>query len=116
MRPVVFLPRPDVDSEFWRVRMESGRKTCMMCYMRKGIPGQCFRYYGGIYVILWIQERTIESVARYLFRQEGCDSPEEFKEAWQRLHPLTPWLPKKVVTVHHFMSLEEWKKKYAKST
>lgn len=114
MKPVFFLPQPDVDSHFWRVRMESGQKTCMICYVTKGIPGQCFRYFDRLYVILWIQERSLREVAEYLFLQEGCNSPEEFKEAWVRLHPKTPWVPTKRVIAHHFMRLDEWQRRYVK--
>lgn len=111
MSKMVDLPAiPD----FWKTSIESGKKTCLTWIRIIGVKGQYFILWGKVYIILWVEERDMESVANNLFLQEGCNSPEEFIETWIRLYPRTLWRFKRRVFVHHFMLLEEWERNYGR--
>jgi hypothetical protein len=57
--------------------------------------------------LLAVAKLPLEEVSKNLFRQEGCSSPEEFREIWAELHPRKGFVPEQMVYVHWF-SKKKW--------
>jgi uncharacterized protein YqfB (UPF0267 family) len=63
-----------------------GRKICTTRKEAKGRAGDLFRVRGQLCRILSIQEIYLDVVSDVFFRCEGCESPDEFRDLWRRLH------------------------------
>lgn len=86
----------------WRHKMLTGIKTCTSRTKRYGNPGDRFRQFGVNFVILFVEKHTLDYIANNLYKQEGCDNPDEFKEIWLSLHPRKGWVPDQKVFTHFF--------------
>jgi len=85
--------------------MEKGIKTCTTRsrpYGRFGYKWQCG---GRTYRTLGIVSLPLGYVARNLWAQEGCDSPEHFIEVWNEIHPFKEYNPNTKKMVHFFVVL-----------
>jgi hypothetical protein len=90
----------------WEQKMLSGEKTCTSRRTVFGLAGDTFVAFGQRYLITKVEERSLEDVARNLYRQEGCQNVSEFVGWWNKLHPRRGFQLKQVVFVHHFRRLE----------
>ena len=63
------------------------RKCCTSRSEKMGEPGDRFRDADGeLCQIVDVLHLPLKIIAEYLYRCEGCQSPEEFKALWRRLH------------------------------
>ena len=96
-------PKSDKQLPFdarWREAMMWGRKTCTS--RRKRYKGSAFDAFGLQFVIVSVELLPLSIVAEHLWAKEGCDSPEDFRAVWVKLHPRKGWQPDQEVFVHHF--------------
>ena len=69
---------------------------------RYGRLGDTFTAFGQKFVITRVFQYFLSTVAKYNYRIEGLDSPEQFQEIWKRLHPRKGYRPDDKVWVHVF--------------
>lgn len=86
----------------WQHKMLLGLKTATSRPNKYGHAGDTFRQFGANFVILSIEKHTLGYIADNLYKEEGCDSPDEFKEVWSKLHPRKGFIPTQLVWVHFF--------------
>lgn len=84
-------------------RLLNGTKTATSRFHRHGIRGDCFRVFGGVFVITNVEHVRLGFVADAYFRKEGCDTREQFVDVWKRIHPRRGFDPHAWVYVHHFV-------------
>jgi hypothetical protein len=82
-----------------------GRKTTTARTRKYGKPGDILKVRGSRMVIKLIDVYPIPlgEVAKRFFRQEGCESPMEFRMIWEELHPHKPYNDKTKVFLHEFI-------------
>ncbi len=88
--------------EKWQEKMVYNIKTCTSRTKKYGNPGDTFVIFGALFKILKVERLTLTWVANNLYKEEGCDNPEEFGHIWISLHPRAGWRPSQVVFTHHF--------------
>jgi len=86
----------------WKEKLLNGEKTCTSRTKKYGKPNDWFEIFGNSFRIITIVRFPLEDIAKFLYDKEGCDSPDEFKEIWQGLHPRKGWIPEQVVFTHFF--------------
>ena len=86
----------------WQHKMLAGLKTCTSRRKKHGNKGDTFRHFGASFVILTVEKYYLSVIAEYLYKEEGCDSPNEFIKIWTELHPIKGWVPDQKVFVHFF--------------
>jgi hypothetical protein len=66
------------------------RKSCTTRSEKKGEVGD--RWALGYMVLEYtrIEKNTLDHVARHLYKEEGFNSPDEFRDTWCRLHRMKP--------------------------
>ena len=84
----------------------AGRKSCTSRFRLLGEVGDWFRMGKKKYVIIRIDICDLGLVANYLYKEEGCNSPDEFWRVWKEIHPRRT-NPKLTVWVHHFIPFEQ---------
>ena len=67
-----------------------------------GNVGDTFEAFGQEFVITSIEKWPLRDIARYFYKEEGLNSPEDFIILWNMLHPRKRWLPDQVVWLHGF--------------
>ncbi len=87
---------------YWFHKILTGLKTCTSRTKRYGRSGDRFSQFGANFTILSVEKHRLYYIANNLYKEEGCDSPEEFKGVWLELHPRKGWVPTQVVWVHFF--------------
>ena len=91
---------------FFEPAMTSGQKTVSSRTRRMGKVGDCFGAFGVRFVITGITTLPLAIVADILWREEGCQSPLEFKQIWTQIHPQVGFDARKTVYTHHFRMLD----------
>ncbi len=86
----------------WREKMLKGIKTCTSRPLKYGDTGNWFSQFGATFKILSVNKYALHHIADNLYKEEGCDSPEEFKRIWIKLHPRKGWVPNQEVFTHFF--------------
>ena len=86
----------------WQYKMLRGIKTCTSRPQKYGNTNDTFNQFGTNFIILSVSKFTLEHIANTLYKEEGCDSPEEFRKIWVELHPRKGWVPNQEVFVHFF--------------
>lgn len=86
----------------WQYKMLNGLKTCSSRPKKYGNVDDWFEQFGARFIIVSINTATLEYIANYLYKEEGCDNPDEFKNIWRGLHPRKGWVPSQVVFTHFF--------------
>lgn len=86
----------------WQHKMLLGLKIVTSRPHKYGHAGDTFRYFGANFVILAIEKHTLDYVANNLYKEEGCDNPDEFRRIWSMLHPRKGFIPTQLVWVHFF--------------
>jgi len=83
-----------------------GRKVCTSRNKRYGFAGDCFEFDwldNHFELELTMTERkTLSYVATFLHDAEGFDTPREFINIWNEIHPKKKFDPKQKVWVHWF--------------
>ena len=91
----------------WKEKMLNGIKTCTSRTKKYGSIGDYFKQFGAIFEITNIIKLPLSYIADILYIKEGCDSPEEFKKIWIKLHPRKGWVPNQEVFAHLFRKEED---------
>jgi len=88
--------------------MLSGRKKATTRTRRYGEPGDWFEAFGKTFVLTWVYETMLDSVAYHFYWEEGFDDMYEFIDYWDRLHPRVKYRdrPKRKVYLHRFVQKE----------
>ena len=92
--------------EQWRQPMLEGQKTCTSRTKRYGQEGDTFRIFNATFTLTKVEVIPLYKVARYYYKAEGLEHPDEFIEVWKQLHPRKGWLNLQGVWVHHFKRVE----------
>lgn len=79
-----------------------GNKTCTSRNKRYGVIGDTFMVGGYVYVLKWISHVRLKTVAENHYRQEGFESPDEFIQVWNQIHPRKGYNPEQAVWLHEF--------------
>lgn len=66
------------------------RKQCTTRSEPKGVVGDKFAIGHKILEITRIEPHPLDYVAETLYKEEGFNSPEEFRDTWCRLHRMNP--------------------------
>jgi hypothetical protein len=84
--------------------MLTGKKTATTRTRRFGRPGDWFRQFGHIFVLREVYELQLSRSIYCHYKEEGFDSPLEFRDFWNKLHPHIPYAqrPNRVVYLHNF--------------
>ena len=85
----------------WQDKMLSGRKTCTCRTSKNGNVGDNFVVFNTKFIITDIQRRMLGAVVLF-YKEEGCDTLEEFKQIWIKLHPIMGYNPERKVYFHFF--------------
>lgn len=83
----------------------AGVKTCTSRTKRMGEIGDVFESFGEDFMIMDIKLISLWWIAYFLYYNEGCESPEEFIEIWDEIHPVKGFDPSQIVHVHFFLPL-----------
>lgn len=86
----------------WQNKILNGIKTCTSRTKKYGNPGDWFEQFGSTFKISTVEKFPLEHVADFLYKEEGCDNPEEFIKIWVELHPRKGWVPNQIVFTHFF--------------
>lgn len=89
--------------------MLSGKKTTSTRPKRYGYPGDWFPAFGRVFVLREVYPSFLDVVVSLHYVEEGFNSPREFIECWDRLHPHVSYLqrPGRSVYFHLFTPKEE---------
>jgi hypothetical protein len=90
--------------------MITGSKTMTSRNKQYGNPEDTFIAFDTIFTIVKVSRELLDIVANSYYKQEGFESPEEFKEIWAKIHPIKGWDPEQIVWVHEFKKCAEQKK------
>lgn len=99
MITVPFLPE-------FRDRLLSGRKTATSRTKRLGSVGDSFTAFGATFKLLAVVKCQLRDVALLWFREEGFETPDEFKAIWKRIHPKRGYVETDKVYLHVFEQVE----------
>lgn len=98
MHAIQFIPfRPE-----FREAILSGMKTMTTRNNSYGRTGDRLTTPFGVDIqLLEVRRVTLGDVADHYYRQEGCDSPQDFIRIWREIHP-SGFYPNKWVWLHIF--------------
>lgn len=89
MHEVTLVEPPRFSREMKQAILER-RKKCTTRGRQLGKVGDRWSLDGEIYEYTVIVENPLFYVACYLYREEGFNSPDEFRDAWCRYHRMKP--------------------------
>ncbi len=95
----------------WESAMLSGKKTAttrIRCY---GYPGDRFEAFGRVFILTEVYPSFLDVIVTAHYIEEGFNSPLEFIEFWDRIHPNVIYLqrPGRAVFFHRFATKSEAK-------
>ena len=90
-----FLPR-------FRPLIQNGVKVATARTRKYGEPGSLVNSPCGVLRILSVRKERLEDIANLYWKEEGAESPEDFQQAWNQLHPGRGWTPDLKVWFHLF--------------
>lgn len=94
----VFIPfRPDMT----KAVLEE-RKCCTSRTKRYAEPGDWFDLGRHRFKITAVERIELDTVAHILFKEEGVESPQEFIDLWEEIHPGRGFDPLQKVWTHFF--------------
>lgn len=79
----------------------SGLKTMTSRTKRYGEAGEVLDSPAGKLRLRAVTRVRLDVVLEF-YRQEGCQSPQEFIDIWKRIHPRRGFLPNELVWLHEF--------------
>lgn len=83
-------------------RLNTNGKCCTSRTRQYGIDGDVFVVEGVIYEMVTYQLFPLWFVKEFLWKLEGANSPEEFEQVWNEIHPIKKFDPNQIVGVHFF--------------
>jgi len=90
----------------FREALLNDTKTLTSRTKRYGKKGDLFEAFGGLFLIISVDKMKLKQVAK-LWREEGCNSQEDFINVWKQIHPRKGFDPEQEVFVHKFMQLKQ---------
>jgi hypothetical protein len=93
-------------NERFKEAMLSGKKIKTSRNKKYGTVGETFKIFGGTFEITAIEKKTLQEIAEKHYVEEGCQSPEEFKNIWIKLHPIKGFEGEQEVFVHSFVRVD----------
>lgn len=72
--------------EMWREKMLSGRKTMTSRNRKLAEIGDTFTSFGVDFVVTDINRHTLKDVAIRFYREEGCETSDEFYQVWKQIY------------------------------
>jgi hypothetical protein len=112
MHEITLIQAPKFSKAMKQAVLE-GRKSCTTRTERKGEVGDKWPLGHMILEYTKIERHTLDYVATTLYREEGFQSPDEFRDTWCRLHRMKPsnypadaryW--KNTKYTHHFKEIK----------
>ena len=91
----------------FRDRMLSGQKTCSSRTRRYGVAGDTFVVFGGEFEIVKVEPHILYFVAQKFHYREGFNNPQEFIDAWNKIHPRKGYDPEQLVWAHFFRRIDD---------
>lgn len=88
--------------ERFRDKLLNGEKTVTSRTRRHGNEDDTFDAFGATFRIKIIGKARLDAVASHLWKQEGAESPEDFRSIWESIHPRKGYVPDQVVWTHVF--------------
>ena len=79
----------------------SGRKT-LTSRTRRYPKGEVLQSPFGRIRILSVVRVTLGGVRDLYWREEGCESPQDFERVWKQIHPRAGFRPKQLVWLRQF--------------
>jgi hypothetical protein len=98
-------PSRKIDLPFkprFRFPLRTGRKTATSRTGFSGKVGDTFEAYGATFRVEEVSQLPLTTVANDHWREEGVESPEEFRDVWCEIHPRRGWDPDQVVKFIRF--------------
>lgn len=95
---LVIIPFNDWSKE----RLSQNRKSCTCRTKKYGDVGDCFTINGGRYLLTYVGKTSLGFITKYFWGLEGANSPEEFIEVWNGIHPRKKYNSDTIVWFHHF--------------
>jgi len=93
----------------WESAMLSGKKTATTRTRRYGYPGDEFEAFGRVFILTQVYPSFLDVVISLHYLAEGFDSPQEFIEFWDRIHPHITYLQRsgRAIYFHRFAAMSE---------
>jgi hypothetical protein len=95
MIAIPFLPE-------FQDRLATGRKIATSRTKRYGRAGQRFTALGMIFKLTAVKKCPLRWVADLMYREEGFETPAQFKSIWTRLHPKRGYRETDEIYLHVF--------------
>ena len=86
--------------------MLSGRKTVTSRTKKCGDIDDWFEVFGAKFQIILVFEATLQQVCILGWYAEGLNSPREFADVWNEMHPVKGYVPSQIMYVHYFKELK----------
>lgn len=92
---IPFLPE-------WKDKMLAGIKTHTCRSEAYGQPGDRFQIFGATFELIAVWQTTLADVAMHYYKQEGCDSPEDYIAVWNKIHKRRGYVATDIKWLHKF--------------
>lgn len=93
--------------DYWKYKMINNIKTCTSRNKRYGLPGDRFKQFDTWFELTDVYQVTLLNVKSNFYQQEGCNTPEEFEQIWNQIHPIKKFVPEQIVWLHEFKKVED---------
>lgn len=100
-QPFTFLPRLPFLPEFHE-KVRDGRKTMTCRSKTYGQAGDRLQGPDCVLVLEYVAHWPLGTIAHDFYGLEGLDTPADFIEVWNRIHPKKRYDPATLVWVHRF--------------
>jgi hypothetical protein len=88
-------------------RLQAGRKHATARTDVYGSRGDVFLEAGTLYELTHVVQLPLAVIAEHFYHQEGCDSPTDFIEVWEDIHPGRGFEPEWKVWLHLFREVHQ---------
>ena len=82
-----------------------GSKTWTSRTKKYGKEGDKFDAFGETFIIEKVFKENLGNIASYHYKEEGCESRQEFINIWRIIHPRKGFVPTQEVWVHQFRQI-----------
>jgi len=86
----------------WEAKVLAGEKTATTRRTKHADPGDTFTAFGKKFRVVAVDRPTLQEVRALYWKDEGCASPAEFEEVWNRIHPRAGFRPMQRVFFHRW--------------
>lgn len=90
----------------WREAMLLGRKTATTRRRPHATVGDTFEVFGRTFRVVAVAPMTLRDVHDFWWREEGVESPADYRLVWMRLHPRRGYVGTDRVYLHLFRIME----------